>query len=78
MVKKYEEIKKQYNKIVDAITAKEAQDAVLANFIKELRAGDGFLQEFDSRLWGCLVDFVTVGRKKEIKVTFKDGTEIQA
>jgi hypothetical protein len=25
-----------------------------------------------------LVDFVTVGRKKEIKVTFRDGTEIMA
>ncbi len=78
LVKKHEEVKKQYNKTVEAITAKEAQDAVLANFIKELKAGDDFLQEFDSSLWGSLVDFITVGRKKEIKVTFKDGTEIQA
>ena len=32
--------------------------------------------EFDERLWSILVDFVTVYREKDIRVTFKDGTEI--
>jgi hypothetical protein len=27
---------------------------------------------------GCMGKYVTVGRKKEMTVTFRDGTEIQA
>lgn len=27
-------------------------------------------------LWGSMAEFVTVGRNKEITVTFRDGTEI--
>lgn len=33
--------------------------------------------EFDEVLWGSMVDFIMVGAKKEMTVTFKDGTEIQ-
>jgi hypothetical protein len=31
---------------------------------------------FDERLWCSLVDFITVYSKEDIRVTFKDGTEI--
>jgi len=58
--------------------SKEAQSERLENFIRELKAQDGVLTEFDERLWSCMVDFVTVGRKKELTVTFRDGTEIEA
>lgn len=34
--------------------------------------------QFDERLWSSLVDFVAVYGEKDIRVTFKDGTEIQA
>ena len=44
----------------------------------KLKAQDGVIREFDERLWGGLVEFVTVGRGKEITVTIKDGTEIMA
>ena len=33
--------------------------------------------QFDERRWSSLVDFVTVYSEKDIRVTFKDGTEIQ-
>lgn len=36
------------------------------------------ISEFDGSLWGGMVEFVTVGRNKEITVTFRDGTEIPA
>ena len=75
---KYDALKEEYDKVVVAITAKEVQGVRLENFIKELKAQDGVIREFDERLWGGLVAFVTVGRGKEITVTFKDGTEIQA
>ena len=75
---KYDALKEEYDKVVVAITAKEVQGVRLENFIKELKAQDGVIREFDERLWGGLVAFVTVGKGKEITVTFKDGTEIQA
>jgi hypothetical protein len=48
------------------------------NFIRVLKSQDGTISEFDSSLWGSMVEFITVGRCKEITVTFRDGTEIQA
>lgn len=47
------------------------------NFIQELREQE-LINEFDARLWGSLVDFITVYSKDDIRVTFKGGTEIKA
>lgn len=46
-------------------------------FQKGEQMQDGTISEFDGRLWGSMVEFVTVGRDKDITVTFRDGTEIQ-
>lgn len=46
--------------------------------LRRLKAQDGTIGEFDGSLWGSMVEFVTVGMDKEITVTFRDGTEIQA
>lgn len=78
LVERYNVAKARYDDVVAAISAKEAQGERLADFIRNLKAQDGIIREFDSSLWGCMVDFVTVGRDKTIVVTFKDGTEIQA
>lgn len=67
-----------YDEVVAAISAKEAQSERLADFIKVLKAQDGTISEFDGSLWGGMVEFVMVGRNKEITVTFRDGTEILA
>lgn len=78
LVQRYDTAKARYDEVVAAISAKEAQSERLANFIKVLKAQDGTISEFDGSLWGSMVEFVTVGRGKEITVTFRDGTEIQA
>nr|WP_041666162.1 hypothetical protein [Acidaminococcus fermentans] len=52
----------------DQVTSYAAQVDYYTNYIKE----------FDARLWGSLVDFITVYSKDDIRVTFKDGTEIRA
>lgn len=78
LVERYDTAKSRYDEVTAAISAKEAQGERLADFIQTLEARDGAIQEFDSSLWGSMVDFVTVDRKKEITVTFRDGTEIQA
>lgn len=43
----------------------------------KLKEQNGVIEEFDSWLWACMVDFVTVGRRKEMIFTFRDGTEIE-
>ena len=78
LVERYETAKARYDEVIAVITAKEAQSQRLADFIEVLKAQDGILTEFDERLWSSMVDFVTVGRKKEMVVTFRDGTEITA
>ena len=78
LVGRYDTAKARYDEVVRAITEKEAQNERLVGFIKILKAQAGIIAEFDERLWSSMVDFVTVGRNKEMAVTFRDGTEIIA
>ena len=76
-MERYDTAKARYDEVVRAITEKEAQNERLAGFIKILKAQDGIIAEFDERIWSSMVDFVTVGRNKEMVVTFRDGTEVK-
>jgi hypothetical protein len=76
LVEQYDTAKARYDEVVEAIAAKEAQSQRLADFIQVLKAQDGTILGFDGKLWGSMVEFVMVGRKKELTVTFRDGTEI--
>ena len=78
LVERYDAVKEQYDEVSRIITEKEAQSERLEGFVKALQEQEGVLAEFDERLWSSMVDFVTVGRKKEIAVTFRDGTKIMA
>lgn len=78
LVRRYDEAKARYDEVVAAISTKESQSERLADFIKVLKVQDGTISKFDGSLWGSMVEFITVGRNKEITVTFRDGTEIQA
>jgi len=77
LVSRYEAAKTQYDKTCEAIQYRKARSRQMDSFIKELRDQD-LIKEFDARLWGSLVDFITVYSKDDIRVTFKDGTEIRA
>ena len=77
LVSRYEAAKTQYDKNCEAIQYRKARSRQMDSFIKELRNQD-LIKEFDARLWGSLVDFITVYSKDDIRVTFKDGTEIRA
>jgi len=78
LVGQYNEAKSRYDEVTQSISAKEAQSTRISEFIRELKAQEEILTEFDERLWSSMVEYVTVGRKKEMTVRFKDGTEIQA
>ena len=76
LVKRYDEAKARYDAVVAAISAKEAQSERLTDFIRHLQSQKGTVRDFDSYLWGSMVEFITVGRNKEVAVTFRDGTEV--
>jgi len=78
MVARYDAAKTKFDETIAAISAKEAQSARLTAFVKALRERDDIIEDFDESLWGCMVEYVTVGRKKEMTVTFRDGTAVQA
>lgn len=77
LVSRYEAAKKQYDNTCEAIQYRKARSRQMDSFIEELREQE-LIKAFDARLWGSLVDFITVYSKDDIRVTFKDGTEIRA
>ena len=75
---RYDAAKAKYDETESAISAKEAQSGRLEAFIKTLREQDSIIEDFDESLWGSMVESVTVGKEKEMTVTFRDGTGIKA
>ena len=53
-----------------------SKDERLAGFIRTLREQTEPVAEFDERLWGCMVDYVTVDADSGMTVVFRDGTGI--
>ena len=49
----------------------------IESYLNELRNREP-LTEFRETDWLAMVDFITVHSKKDLRVTFKDGTEIKA
>lgn len=75
LVSRYEETKKKYDQACAAMKRCIARSRQLESFIKDLQEQE-LIKTFDERLWCSLVDFITVYSKEDIRVTFKDGTEI--
>lgn len=77
LISRYEETKKKYDQACAAMKRRTARSRQLESFIKDLQEQE-LIKTFDERLWCSLVDFITVCSKEDIRVTFKDGTEIKA
>ena len=78
LTERYDKAKTRLEEVAAAISDKTTRQATIEDFLLELRSLDGLVTEFDPMLWVSLVDFVTVYNKGDVRVTFKDGTEIQA
>ena len=74
----YDQAEERLNTVKEQIGDIEIRKSVMENFLKTLEAQDGILTEFHEQTWYSLVDFMTVYSKDDIRVTFKDGTEIKA
>ena len=75
LVSRYEAVKAQFDEVTQAIADKADRKKLLEQFLHTVETQEP-VTEFDERLWSSLVDFVTVYSEKDIRVTFKDGTEI--
>ena len=75
---RYDIQKGEYDKISDMIDKKKAKAEILKSFIKRLQKQECLINEFDKSLWSSLVEFITVNNKEDIRITFKDGVEINS
>lgn len=76
LVHRYDEAKAQLDAITEQIADKKARRATSEEFLKVLERQDGLVTEFQTNLWCGLVDFVTVYARNDVKITFKNGSEI--
>ena len=76
LVERYEKAKARFDEVTEAIAQRSAKGERLAGFIRTLEAQKEPLAEFDERLWGAMVDYVTVGADGYMTVVFRDGTGI--
>ena len=77
LVARYDAAKTRFDEVSEAISAKDAQSEHLAGFVKNLKVQTEPVAEFDEQLWGCMVDYVSVGVDKGMTVVFRDGTEVR-
>ena len=77
LVRRYEDLKAQHEKVTEQIAERLSKRKRLTAFADIIREQD-VIAEFDEALWASLVDFMTVKDKDDVRVTFKDGTEIKA
>lgn len=83
LVERYEKAKARFDEVTEAIAERSAKGERLrreASPFRE-RGSSGRLRrkgepvaEFDERLWGAMVDYVTVGVDGGMTVVFRDGT----
>ena len=71
--KQYDELKKQYDDIDEKIKKAEQKKRQVGLVLKEIRARDGLLEEFDEGLWCSIVEKAVVQVDGNIVYYFKDG-----
>ena len=77
LVERYERAKARFDEVTEVITQRSAKSERLEGVIKTLEAQTESVAEFDERLWGAMVDYVTVGVDGGMTVVFRDGTGIK-
>jgi len=76
LVERYERAKARFDEVTEAIAQRSAKRERLAGFIRMLETQKEPVAEFDERLWGAMVDYVTVGVDGGMTVMFRDGTSV--
>ncbi|MBR3998960.1 MAG: recombinase family protein, partial [Clostridia bacterium] len=75
---RFDTAKARYDEITATIADKQNRKATIEQFLHTLSEQEQMVESFDNNLWCGLVDYVTVYTKEDIRVTFRNGTEILA
>lgn len=76
LLKRYEDTKAKYEQAVKATIDRKTRRLQILRLAEELKKQDP-IREYDENLWSSLVEYVTVYGKDDIRVTFRDGTEVR-
>ena len=77
LITRFDKAKARHTKVTNLIAERMAQRHQIETYLKNLRSREP-LTEFRETDWLAMVDFITVHSKDDIRVTFKDGTDIKA
>lgn len=77
LVARFDKAKARHTEVTDLIAERMARKHQIEAYLKNLWSREP-LTEFRETDWLAMVDYITVHSKKDIRVTFKDGTEIKA
>ena len=78
LVVRFNTAQTRINELTDKISEAKARRHKMAGFIDELKKRDGIITEFDDALWHGLVEYATIYSYRDVRFTFKDGSEINA
>ncbi len=78
LVARFDKTKTRLEAVTGEINDKQTRKATIEAFLADLQKQDGLATEFAPVFWYSLADFMTVYSKEDVRVTFKDGTEIRA
>ena len=73
---RFDMAKSKHSEITDLIAERTARKHQIETYLQELRERET-LTEFREEDWLSMVDFITIHNKENIRVTFKDGAEIE-
>ena len=76
LVARFDKAKARHTEVTDLIAERKSRKHQIESYLKELRSREP-LTEFRETDWLAMVDYITVHSKDDIRVTFKDGTEIK-
>lgn len=74
----YESKQKEHDSIIEKLSELQKQQERFSDFIHAFECIGTAIDDFDEGMWISLVDYMTVYSKDDVRVTFKDGTEIKA
>ena len=76
LAKEFEDLQSQVETVDEMISDRNVRRGKTERFLRDL-SGMSLVEEFDESIWYSLLDHMTVYSKEDIRVMFKDGTEIK-
>ena len=75
LVTRFDKARSRHTEVTELIAERTTRRLQIETYLQEFRNREP-LTEFRDSDWLAMVDYITVYSKKDIRVTFKDGTEI--